>query len=119
MEDVNQLVQEANEQLRKSREDMEKLVNQVKTLGETVAPQLAAYIKELREARMATVSETRQIVAELQEVRKFFLEASYESEMNRFQQFLNVCGELKALKEDGTLDAVIDSAIRLGLKEKS
>jgi hypothetical protein len=119
VEDVTQLVQEANEQLKKSQEDLEKLVNQVRGLTDIVAPQLAQHIKELREARMSMLAETRQMLEALHDVRKFFLESSYESEMNRLQQFIAVCKELRALKQDGTLDAVLDSAIRLALKEKS
>jgi hypothetical protein len=49
----------------------------------------------------------------LKEVRQFFLEESYETEIQRLHEFIDLCERLQALKESGFLDIVADTMLKL------
>lgn len=68
---------------------------------------------EVREQRIALSSETRLLMIALREVRQFFLEEAYETEINRLHEFIDLCERLKALRESGFLDAVADTILKL------
>jgi hypothetical protein len=70
-------------------------------------------IVEVREQRIALSSETRLLMGSLKEVRQFFLEEAYETEINRLHEFIDLCERLQALKESGFLDAVADTILKL------
>jgi hypothetical protein len=76
-----------------------------------------SFIKEaiatVREERIALGSETRLLMGALKEVRTFFLEETYEAEIRRLHEFIDLCERLKALKEDGFLDMVADTILKL------
>jgi hypothetical protein len=82
-------------------------------LADIVQPSLMKQAQDLRSARMTVVSEVQQALGAMRDVRKFFLESDYETEMARLERFVKVCRELQALKDDGVLDAVCDSSLRL------
>jgi hypothetical protein len=52
-------------------------------------------------------------MASLKEVRQFFLEGDYEKEIERLHEFVDLCERLKALTQDGFLDAVADTLLKL------
>jgi hypothetical protein len=68
----------------------------------------------VREQRIALGSETRLLMGALKEVRQFFLEDSYETEIQRLHEFIDLCERLQALKESGFLDIVADTILKLG-----
>jgi hypothetical protein len=70
-------------------------------------------ISDTREQRIALGSETRLLMGSLKEVRQFFLEESYETEINRLHEFVDLCERLKVLQESGFLDAVADTILTL------
>jgi hypothetical protein len=49
----------------------------------------------------------------LGDVRQFFLEDDYKKEIARLHEFIDLCERLKALKEEGLLDAVSDIILKL------
>jgi hypothetical protein len=75
------------------------------------------FIKEalgtVRDQRIALGSETRLLMVALKEVRQFFLDQTYETEINRLHEFIDLCERLKALKESGFLDTVADTILKL------
>lgn len=71
----------------------------------------------VRTARMTVVQELELSLKSLREVRRFFLDNDYRTEIDRLKEFAALCERLKALKESGFFDAMCDSAIRLALKE--
>lgn len=71
------------------------------------------YLKQLRELRMATTTETVQLKSALSDIRKFFLDDRHPEEVKRLLEFVEVCERLKKLKQDGTLDAVADTILKL------
>jgi hypothetical protein len=68
---------------------------------------------EVREQRIALGSETRLLLAALRDIRTFFLEKDYDTEINRLREFIDVCERLRALKDAGTLDAIADTILKL------
>lgn len=76
-----------------------------------------AYIKKsiatVREQRIALGIETRNLMTSLKEVRMFFLDDCYETEIQRLHEFIDVCERLKALKESGFLDDIADTILKL------
>ena len=72
---------------------------------------------DLRATRMATVNEINASLAAMREIRKFFLESDYETEMTRLERFVRVCRDLQDLKASGVLDAIADTSIKLAVQE--
>jgi len=70
-------------------------------------------LSRVREQRIALSGETRLLMGALREVRQFFLEESYEKEISRLHEFVDLCERLKALKESGFVDAVADTILKL------
>lgn len=70
-------------------------------------------LRELRMTRMSFDTELRTLVAQLREVRQFFLDKDYNSEIGRLREFVEVCERLQRLKESGFLDSVADTMLKL------
>lgn len=70
-------------------------------------------LSTVREQRIALGSETRLLMSSLKDVRQFFLEPTYETEINRLHEFVDVCERLKALKDSGFLDTIADTILKL------
>ena len=70
-------------------------------------------INSMRQTRMAFDVETRQLMASLREVRQFFLDKDYATEIARLKEFVDTCERLQKLKESGFLDSVADTMLRL------
>lgn len=71
------------------------------------------YLNSIRQSRVAAVSEINAILAPLKEIRQFFLGSDHSAEIARLREFIELCERLKKLKDDGTLDAVSDSILKL------
>lgn len=73
-------------------------------------------LRELRERRMGMDSEMRVIMSQLREVRTFFLDANYETEVRRLSEFVSLCERLKTLKDSGFLDTVAETMLKLSVQ---
>lgn len=71
-------------------------------------------LKNLRMTRMAIDSEMRQLMASFREVRNFFLDANYETEISRLKEFVELCQHLQVLRDTGFLDKIADTMLLLG-----
>lgn len=118
MEDAKNMLHAVDDEVKESLKILEDLSNQCMTVAAVVGPRLQKQITDLRDHRMALVSELRQCLNMMQDVRKFFFEADYEKEMERLERFIKACKDMKQLREDGTLDAICDASIRLAVQEK-
>jgi hypothetical protein len=76
-----------------------------------------AFIEEIRQIRMTIVTETSQMTRGLREVRQFFLGSDYKDEIARLREFVDLCERLTVLKQNGTLDAITDTMLRLAIRE--
>ena len=119
MEEIGNLIKCANMEVSESKEVLEKLANDVKALSSVIEPALLDHIKGIRSARMAAVTEINQSLQALRDIRKFFLESDYQTEMERLERFVKICREINELKQTGILDVICDASIRLAIKEES
>ena len=117
MEQTKAMLEAANAEVEESRKVLDDLVERVRDLRKELDPELAGAIVQLREQRMAVVREVRDSLTALRDLRAFFLEDAYELEVTRLERFVRLCREIQALKAEGVFDAVVDSALRLAVRE--
>lgn len=70
-------------------------------------------IIDTRQTKAAMEFETKGLLAACADVRKFFLSDDHTKEVQRLKEFVELCERLRALKADGTLDAVADTILKL------
>jgi len=70
-------------------------------------------LHDLRMWRMAFENEVKTLLRDASDIRKFFLDEKHVEEVRRLKEFVEVCERLKALKTDGTLDALINAILTL------
>lgn len=75
--------------------------------------QSGGVLQDIRQTRVAIGHESRQLLAECGDVRKFFLSEDHEKEVAKLREFIELCERLRALKNDGTLDKVADTILKL------
>lgn len=119
MEDEGVLLQTANNEFERSKQLLRDTTQDIATMANMTIPILTDQVNHIRNLRMAITHETEITMHALREVSEFFIEHRYEEEMQRLQRFVGLCEQLKALKQDGTLDALSDTIIRLAYKEQT
>ena len=115
VEELAAILRESNEEMGRAQDEIEKSSNRIKALKDVVFPKIKEIKDEMRQARMTTEQEMKQTLEWLDNVRNFFLEKSYEKEMERLKEFISVCKQIEALKASGTLEAVSDLAIKMAI----
>jgi hypothetical protein len=65
--------------------------------------------------RMAFGREVKQIITDASDIRQFFLDEKHLEQVRRLKEFVELCERLKALKQDGTLDAIADTMLKLAV----
>src|SRR5688572_12091033 len=63
----------------------------------------AKVMESIRQTRVAIGIESKKLLEECGDVRKFFLADDHAKEIARLRDFIELCERLKALKADGTL----------------
>jgi hypothetical protein len=116
MEDTAQMLEATNRQLTEAKATMQGLVNELSAAADIIGPSLMKHVQDLRSARMTVVTEVRESLTALRDLRRFFLESDYETEMLRLERFIKLCREIQSLKAEGVFDAVVDSALKLAVK---
>lgn len=104
------------EEMVESRKSLETTFNEIQALNSKLLPMIKDEIIALRNARMSIVQETQASLVALRDVRKFFLESDYDKEVKRLTEFTTLCNELRKIKDNGTLDALCDSMLKLTTK---
>jgi hypothetical protein len=66
---------------------------------------------------MAVTGEARETLKALGDVRSFLADPAHAAELQRMREVIELCKKLKDIKQDGSLDAVCDSALRLAVNE--
>lgn len=119
MELTSELLRVVNEDVTESKQILQKLANECRAVADQIHPLMIEQIKELRSNRMATVREIQDTISAMKEIRTFFIEEGHEKEMARLREFVALCREIAELKNSGVLDCILDSIIRLALKEET
>lgn len=107
-----------NEEVLQSKEIMQNLFNEIIEINNQTMPRLAKGLEELRGIRMAVERESKLTLTMLKDIRTFFLERDYQTEIARLNEFVDLCSKLKKLKDDGTLDVISDTIIKLQIGGK-
>jgi len=94
---------------------METSMRSIEEAFRDTGPTINDRISLLRSARMSIVTEISLMLPQLRDLRTFFFEDQHRREIERLQEFISLCEKLKALKADGTLDAVCDVSLRLAV----
>lgn len=125
MEEINNEVKATSIELENAVKVLKDSVNQIRVTADIVGPEILKTIKDVRSARMGVATEARQIIEEIKgllvslgDVRKFFLESDYGVEMDRLERFVRVCQEIKKLKEEGVFDSIVETSIKMAIKEE-
>lgn len=100
-------------QAQDARRIVDELVHGIGGDMERFKASVRIHLEDIRQARMAIVTETSQMSGPLKEVRQFFLGADYKDQIARLTEFVNLCERLQKLKDCGFLDRVADTLIRL------
>ena len=111
--EFNAMLREANKETGESIKGINDAYNKVRAVKDQILPEISSITKEMRDSRMTVEREMKTTLESLKNVRDFFLEKSYETEMARIKEFISICKMIKSLKDNGTLDAVADLAIKL------
>lgn len=96
-----------------ARKFLEWHCNHVKETWIDWKEQSGKVLEDIRQTRVAIGIESRQLLAECGDVRKFFLSEEHEKEIAKLREFIELCERLRALKNDGTLDKVADTILKL------
>lgn len=118
MEDIKNELEVINREVLESKKILENLSNEIRAVSDIVEPALLKQIKDIREHRMSLISELKNCLNMLQDVRKFFLDSDYKIEMERLERFIGVCKEIQILKQEGVFDDICNSAIRMAIREE-
>jgi hypothetical protein len=113
---IKKEIRTSEELVRRSRElvdTVDYLVSEVKGPWNEYQEWVKTALERVREQRIALSSETRLLMQSLKEVREFFLEDSYQTQINRLHEFIDLCERLQALKQSGFLDAVTDTILKM------
>lgn len=70
-------------------------------------------LESIRQTRAAIGIESRQLLSECGDVRKFFLSEDHDKEIVKLREFIELAERLRSLKNDGTLDRLADTILKL------
>jgi hypothetical protein len=125
MEEIANEVKATSTELENAIKILKESVNQIRGVADVVGPEMIKVLQDIRSTRMATTVEARQITEEIKgllrplgDVRNFFLESNYEVEMSRLERFVKICWEIKKLKEEGIFDSIVETSIKMAIKEE-
>ena len=115
METSNIMLEEVNKEAEESKKILQKLCNDMKAMSDIVHPELLKMIRDVRTSRMEITTELQKALTAMRDVRKFFLESEYTEEMNRLEKFISLAERMKALIQDGTMDAICDVVLKFAV----
>ena len=113
LKEITELQQEISE---KNREVFKTLHTNLVDVYNQVSPFLKDQISELRNTRLQAVSEVKASISLIRDIREFFLQPEHSEQIKRLKEFVEVCNQLKRLKDEGTLDAIGDTILKLSIK---
>jgi len=115
METADAFLRAINEEVGESSKILKATFNEVNATYELLEPKLAEMIHKVRTSRMTVTTELRQSLSIMKDVRKFFLESDFKIEMERLEKFVELGERLKAMIDDGTMDAITDVVLKLAI----
>lgn len=118
MDQAEDFLKKVNEQLGKSRDELKGIYNEVVATQDMIEPAILEMVKRVRNTRQTVSMELKQALTVMKDVRKFFLESDYQTEIDRLEKFVILSERLRELIDDGTLEVITDVAVKLAIFEK-
>lgn len=115
METVDAMMKKINEEVGESSKLLKKAVNEMKATYDILMPDMVKMVKDIRSSRMTVTMELKQSLTIMKDVRKFFLDSDYKTEMERLEKFVLLGERMQRLLKDGTMDAVCDIILKLSI----
>ncbi len=107
MEELTEVLATTRQELEAEKQAIQALANELAETSDIILPALIEQTSKIRAARMAAVEEVRQVLQAMKDVRAVVSGA--HSDFSHLERFIALCLELKALKADGILDAVVEA----------
>ena len=108
------------DELEEAKKTVQNLTNDIGTIGQLLEPELLKMIKNIRDHRQTISVELKKSLEIMKEVREFLLDKEHAEEMEKFKELVGWAAKLKKYSEDGTLDALVDTALKLAVgKDKN
>jgi hypothetical protein len=80
---------------------------------EGLKPMRKEMVEEIRGMRESVTAEVASTLKPLEDIRRFFLGPEHDKEIARLREFVELCERLKKLKDEGFLDSVADTLLKL------
>jgi hypothetical protein len=87
-----------------AREVVRTLANDLADVADVIEPVLQSHVKRLREVRMTTMAELREITAGVRELKTVMTSKDTEQMLTQAERFLRVCREIEEFRASGFLD---------------
>jgi negative regulator of replication initiation len=100
---------ETNKELEQARAVVRDLANDLAAVADVIEPVLSDHVKRIRQARMASVEELRQMAHAVRELRDLLLAKDTERMLDQTERFLRLCRELEEFRAIGFLDAFVQA----------
>lgn len=104
---LNQAIERTRGELNQAREVVRNLANELADVIEVVEPALTAHSTRLRQVRMSSINEMREISGQLKTLTDLLLAEKTERMLKQAERFLVVCRELEEFRAVGFLDAFV------------
>lgn len=92
-------------ELDQAREVVRNLANELADVADVIEPVLSSHVKRLREARMASLDELRQISNAIHTLTQLLTSQDTSHMLAQAERFLHVCREVEEFRACGFLDA--------------
>ena len=107
--EMSTLIEDTNE----AQEALQTAIEGIGKNMDKIKPMKKELIENLRGMRMTTTTEVAAMIKPLEDLRKFFLGAEHDKEVERLREFVDLCERLERLKKSGFLDTVADTMLKL------
>lgn len=104
MDTVVGMLNAVNAEARESRATLSGLVDEVGALGEIICPALTEQVKAIRASRMTMVTEMRDLLTVLRDVRAIITSKDHQRDMDHLARFVALAREFQALTNEGVID---------------
>jgi hypothetical protein len=106
METTKEMITAVSDELRRAKQEMQDLANEVTTVGELVSVKLAKQLDNIRNKRGAVTRELQDVLIPLKALRTFFDEGG-DQDVNRLEKLNALCSQLEGFHRSGALSGLV------------
>jgi negative regulator of replication initiation len=99
-------IKATHEEIEAAREVVRNLANELADVIDVIEPALTSHTKRLRQARMSSLDEMRQVTNAIRELKTLLLADTTEQMFARAERFLDICRALDYWRTSGYLDVL-------------